>query len=85
MISVALDIGELSSIELEKLGNCVREGYDTVEKLALAKIRGKTASRVRVHRQWDEMDWWMDPKVPGETWQELFDRVKRNTEEYDEA
>ncbi|EQA9019586.1 hypothetical protein ACX9RD_006660, partial [Pseudomonas aeruginosa] len=79
------DIGELSSIELEKLGNCVREGYDTVEKLALAKIRGKTASRVRVHRQWDEMDWWMDPKVPGETWQELFDRVKRNTEEYDEA
>lgn len=82
---LSLDIGELSSIELEKLGNCVREGYDTVEKLALAKIRGKTASRVRVHRQWDEMDWWMEPKVPGETWQELFDRVKRNTEEYDEA
>lgn len=74
---------ELASVELEKLGSCVREGYDTVEKLALAKVRGKTASRVRVHRQWEEMYWWMDSKVPGETWQELFDRVKRSTEDYD--
>lgn len=82
---LSLEIGELVSVELEKLGNCVREGYDTVEKLALAKVRGKTASRIRIHRQWDEMDWWMDLKVPGETWQELFERVKRNTEEYDGA
>lgn len=81
--SLAMD--ELASAELEKLGSCVREGYDTVEKLALAKVRGKTASRVRVHRQWNEMDWWMDSKVPGETWQELFERVKRSTEDYDQA
>lgn len=78
------DMDEFASVELEKLGSCVREGYDTVEKLALAKVRGKTASRVHVHRIWDEMDWWMDPKVPGETWQELFERVKRSTEEYDQ-
>ncbi|CUA82914.1 Helicase conserved C-terminal domain [Gulbenkiania indica] len=82
---LSLDMDELASVELEKLGSCVREGYDTVEKLALAKFRGKTASRVRVHDQWDEMDWWMDPKAPGETWQELFERVKRNTEDYDQA
>ncbi|WP_144374055.1 DEAD/DEAH box helicase [Vogesella urethralis] len=81
-LSLVLD--ELASVELEKLGSCVREGYDTVEKLALAKIRGRTASRVSVHRQWDMMDWWMDPKVPGETWKELFERVKRNTEDYDQ-
>lgn len=75
----------LASVELEKLGSCVREGYDSVEKLALAKVRGKTASRVRVHTQWEEMDWWMDPKVPGETWLELFERIKRNTKSYDQA
>lgn len=80
---LSLHMEELASVELEKLGSCVREGYDTVEKLALAKVRGKTASRVRVHRQWDEMDWWMDPKVPDETWQELFARVKLGTERYD--
>lgn len=78
-----LNMDELASVELEKLGSCVREGYDTVEKLALAKVRGKTASRVHVHRQWDEMEWWMATKVPGETWQELFERVKLSTEEYD--
>lgn len=77
------NMDELASVELEKLGSCVREGYDTVEKLALAKVRGRTASRVRVHRQWEEMDWWMAAKIPGETWQELFERVKRSTEEYD--
>lgn len=81
---LSLRMDELASVELEKLGSCVREGYDTVEKLALAKVRGKTASRVRIHRQWDEMDWWMDSKVPGETWQELHARVERNTEWYDQ-
>lgn len=79
------DMCELASVELEKLGSCVREGYDTVEKLALAKVRGKTASRVRVHRQWDEMDWWMATKVQGETWQELFERVRLSTRGYDQA
>nr|WP_256490850.1 DEAD/DEAH box helicase [Sphaerotilus sp. FB-5] len=78
------DMAELTSVELEKLGSCVREGYDTVEKLALAKIRGKTASRIRVHRQWKEMDWWMAPKVPGESWQELFERVRRSVQAYDQ-
>ena len=82
---LSLDANELASVELEKLGSCVREGYDSVEKLALAKVRGKSGSRVRVHQQWDEMDWWMDPKVPGESWQELFERIKRDTEAYDKA
>lgn len=80
---LSLVMDALASVELEKLGSCVREGYDSVEKLALAKVRGKTASRVAVHRQWDEMDLWMDPKVPGETWQVLFERIKRSTENYD--
>ena len=74
---------ELASVELEKLGSCVREGYDTVEKLALAKVRGKATSRVGVHRQWIEMEWWMRTTVPGETWQELFDRIKKSTADYD--
>lgn len=80
----ALSMGELASVELEKLGSCVREGYDTVEKLALGKVRGKTTSRVGVHRQWGEIDWWMAPKVSGETWQELFERVKLSTDVYDQ-
>lgn len=78
------DMDELASIELEKLGSCVRDGYDTVEKLALAQVRGKASSRVRIHIQWDEMAWWMNSKVAGETWKELFDRVKLSTEEYDQ-
>ncbi len=76
---------ELASVELEKLGSCVREGYDTVEKLALAKVRGRNASRVRVHRQWEEMEWWIDPRRSDETWQELFGRVKSDTQSYDNA
>lgn len=73
----------IASVELEKLGSCVRQGYDTVEKLALARVRGKAASRVLVHSQWDEMDWWMAPKVAGETWQELLERVKTGTATFD--
>lgn len=76
-------MGELGSVELEKLGSCTRQGFDTVEKLALAQLRGNRASRVGIHRQWKEMDWWIAPKIPGETWQELFERVKRSTENYD--
>lgn len=80
---LSLDMGELASVELEKLGSCVREGYDTVEKLALAKVRGKTASRVRVHRQWEEMEWWMGAKVGGESWQEVLERVKLGIERFE--
>ena len=79
---LSLDMGKLASVELEKLGSCVREGYDTVEKLALAKVRGKTASRVRVHRQWQEMELSIDPKRSNETWQELFNRVKSGAQSY---
>ncbi|HDR9770949.1 TPA: hypothetical protein QDC27_006310 [Burkholderia cepacia ATCC 25416] len=80
---LSFDMDDLASVELEKLGSCVREGYDTVEKLALSKIRGKTASRVRAHRQWNEIEFLMDPKVPGETWQKLFERIKLGVERYD--
>lgn len=80
---LSMEMEELGSVELEKLGSCVRGGYDSAEKLALAKVRGKSASRVGVHRQWNDMEWFMDPKVPYETWQELFRRVKINTEAYD--
>lgn len=80
----SLHMDALASVELEKLGSCVREGYDTVEKLALAKVRGKSVSRVGVHRQWAEMEWWMRAKVPGETWQELLDRIKRSVVDYDD-
>jgi len=82
-LTLAMD--ELASVELEKLGSCVREGYDSVEKLALAKVRGRNASRVRVHRQWEEMEWWIDPRRSDETWQELFSRVKSGTQSYDNA
>jgi hypothetical protein len=79
----SLQMDELASVELEKLGSCVREGYDTVEKLALAKVRSAAASRVSVHRQWSEMEWWIAPKVPGETWPELFERIKKSALDYD--
>ena len=79
----SLEMDELASVELEKLGSCVREGYETVEKLALAKFRGSSTSRVGVHRQWADMEWWISAKVPGETWPELFERVKKSVQEYD--
>lgn len=79
-----IEMEKLASVELEKLGSCVREGYDSVEKLALAKFRGNTASRVRVHHQWDEIEWWITSKVPGENWPELFERVKKSTKDYDD-
>jgi hypothetical protein len=79
----SLEMDELASVELEKLGSCVREGYETVEKLALAKFRGSSTSRVGVHRQWADMEWWISAKVTGETWPELFERVKKSVQEYD--
>lgn len=75
---------QLASVELEKLGSCVREGFDSVEKLALAKLLGKTASRVHVHRSWDSINGSIDVKPEGETWLKVFERVKRGVQNYDQ-
>ncbi|MGO3742241.1 DEAD/DEAH box helicase [Kerstersia sp.] len=80
--SLAMD--ELASIHLEKLGSCVREGYDTVEKLALARYRGKALSRVGVHAQWEEMGWWMSSAPPNEPWKDVLTRVKTDAAWYDQ-
>lgn len=82
----ASDMAGLASVHLEKLGSCVREGYDTIEKLALARHRGKSVSRVGIHFQWQqmEMEWWMTSPSPNETWTDVLSRVKSDASYLDE-
>lgn len=70
-----------SWLELERLSACVRDGFDTLEKLALYQIRRMNGSRVACHSAWGDIEYWMDPKPSeGEEWKELYERVKKTWE-----
>lgn len=36
-------------------GRCVREGFDTVEKLALFQVENGSIPRVPVHKRWEQI------------------------------
>jgi hypothetical protein len=61
---------------LSVLGPCVREGFDTVEKLALRQIRRGRLSRVGVHRQWLEIANFVEVPIELEMWSAVVARVR---------
>lgn len=72
------ECGDLSgfSSNFSLLSQCVREGLDTVEKLALFNLRSKTGERVACHRRWIEISKWVSSPDVGEDWPKLYQRVK---------
>lgn len=79
----SLELFGLASVQLEMLGSCVREGYNSVEKLALARHRGKSLSRVGIHKQWDDLDWLMAFAEGAESWADVTQRIKAGVILYD--
>lgn len=68
--------GDPIEASLAVLGPCVREGFDTVEKLALRQIRRGSLSRVAIHRQWLEIaDFTLAQRDP-EPWPAVIRRVR---------
>ena len=64
-------------LSLQRLGSCVREGFDRPEKLALRIIRGSAVSRVAIHREFDELSGLLDHAPEHEGYSELIWRVRR--------
>jgi hypothetical protein len=65
-----------SWITLERLSGCVRDGLDSLEKLALYQIIGRSGARIAAHETWDVCEFWTDAAKPDEDWKTLRNRVK---------
>lgn len=71
-----LDLKPLASVQLERLGQCIRDGFDSVEKLAMSRIKAKEISRVGVHLRWDKVAFSLNDAPASETWPQLYARVE---------
>lgn len=83
LVRRTLEMETLASVHLERLGHCVRSGFDLVEKLALARLKAKNLSRVGIHKAWDQTAWWVPEPARNETWQQVYERVKIGIENYE--
>ena len=54
-------------------GRCIREGFDSVEKLALYQVGNGLIPRVPVHQQWDQLG----KNIPAASEYEPFSDVVR--------
>ena len=66
----------IQSPNVEKLSACVREGVDTLEKLALGYLLKRSGARVSTHLKWNELDWLVSEAEPNEEWNDVYQRVK---------
>lgn len=65
-----------SWVTLERLSGCVRDGLDSLEKLALYQIIGRSGARIASHETWDVCEFWTAAAKPDEDWKTLRHRVK---------
>lgn len=65
-----------SWVTLERLSGCVRDGLDSLEKLALYQIIGRSGARIASHETWDVCEFWTVAAKPDEDWKTLRQRVK---------
>ncbi|MCW0389921.1 DEAD/DEAH box helicase [Xanthomonas sacchari] len=72
----AAGVDSEQSAVISKLGACVREGFDRVEKLALQVVLSGQAPRRKVHRVWSEMEWLILSPLGIEKWGETIIRVR---------
>lgn len=61
---------------LGALGQCVREGFDTLDKLAVRHVRGGRNSRRAIHREYVRIQHYLAPAVIHETFIDVVDRVR---------
>lgn len=76
LIRKATDDSSKASLSFSQLSGCIREGLDTVEKLALFKLRRKPGARVGCHIHWSNVSPWVAPQIPNEDWTSMYRRVK---------
>ncbi len=67
----------IQSPHLEKLSACVREGVDTLEKLALSYLLKRNGARVSTHLKWNEWAWSLSAADANEDWNAVYRRVRR--------
>jgi hypothetical protein len=65
-----------SWVTLERLSGCVRDGLDSLEKLALYQIIGRSGARIAAHETWGVCEFWTAAAEPDEDWKALRHRVK---------
>lgn len=65
-----------SWLTLERLSGCVRDGMDTLEKLALYQFIGRSGARIAAHETWNACEFWTAAAEPDEDWNTLRYRVK---------
>lgn len=65
-----------SWLTLERLSGCVRDGLDSLEKLALYQIIGRSGARIASHETWAACEFWTAAATPDEDWKTLRNRVK---------
>ena len=65
------------SAALSQLGQCVKLGFDTHEKLALSyHLRNEHLSRVMIHERFDRIQMHLSPAPSRETWEQTLKRVR---------
>lgn len=82
LIRRASDAFDEPWMELERMSGCVREGLDSLEKLALFQLRGKSGARIACHEAWRDCSFWTAEPVNGEDWKAMRTRVKAGWEEW---
>jgi hypothetical protein len=82
LVRRASDSFDESWLELERMSGCVRDGLDTLEKLALYQVRGKSGARVACHDAWLVCSFWTAEPANNEDWRALRTRVKEGWEDW---
>ncbi len=70
----------LDSLNFQRLSGCIREGLDSVEKLALFALRRRAGARIACHKDWARIEPRTQLPIAGESWSDLYRRVKRGKE-----
>ncbi|MCX5470199.1 DEAD/DEAH box helicase [Alcaligenes sp. A-TC2] len=66
-----------SWLTLERLSGCVRDGLDSLEKLALYQIISRPGARIASHEAWNVCEFWTETANLGEDWKTLRNRVRK--------
>ncbi|WP_313655974.1 DEAD/DEAH box helicase [Pantoea sp.] len=79
-VYLALCLSKSSEIHiplaLDKLGSCVKKGYDQVEKLALEIVDDKNTIRRLVHKDFIKLSEFIPPFEKNDTFQVVLERVR---------
>ena len=72
-------------IALATLGAAVREGVDRPEKVALRQVQSRRLNRIAVHREYQNIAWYLTTGGQGESFPDMMDRVRTASDLYELA